>query len=256
MSAIAQVLQDAQSILWLHALVFLRVAPIIGLLPGLGEQSVPMRIKLFLALVFTAVVTPAIAEQLLSRSLAAPPVALVILGETLIGLMIGIGLRLFVMTLQMAGSIAAQSTSLAQILGNVGATPLPAIGYLLELGGVTLMMVLGLHLRVAELIVHSYGMFPVGALPEVGDVSEWGVGRISHAFAFAFALAAPFVLVSVLYNLTLGIINRAMPQLMVVFVGAPVITGLALVMLLLAGPGLLMAWAHAYHAFMLNPFGS
>ena len=60
-----------------------------------------------------------------------------------------------------------------------------------------------------------------------------GCGRVR----LAFTLAAPFVLVSVLYNLTLGVINRAMPQLMVVFVGAPVITGLGLAVLFADGPG-------------------
>ncbi|MFC3118840.1 flagellar biosynthetic protein FliR [Jhaorihella thermophila] len=36
-----------------------------------------------------------------------------------------------------------------------------------------------------------------------------------------FSLSAPFVIASLLYNLTLGAINRAMPQLMVTLVGAP-----------------------------------
>lgn len=255
MTAVAALLQITEEILWLHALVFLRVAPITGLLPGLGEQSVPMRFKLLLALGFTAVVAPVIAPELAQAGRMQAPAAATILSETVIGLLIGIGLRLFLMTLQMAGSIAAQATSLAQILGNAGATPLPSIGHLLELGGLALMMVLGLHLRVAELIVHSYGLFPVADWPRVADVSQWGVARIAHAFAFAFALAAPFILVSVLYNLTLGIINRAMPQLMVVFVGAPVISGLALLLLMLVAPGLLMVWARGFAVFISNPFG-
>lgn len=253
MTPMAEVFGIAQELLWLHVLVFLRVGPMIGLLPGFGEQSVPMRIKLILALAFTLIAVPALASDL--SKLAQAPAARTILAETLVGLVIGIGLRLFLLALQMAGSIAAQSTSLSQILGNASATPMPAIGHLLTTGGVALMMLMGLHVRVAELIVLSYGVFPAAGFPGVAAVSQWGIARIAHAFSFGFTLAAPFVLVSLLYNLTLGIINRAMPQLMVVFVGAPAITALALFLLMLVTPVLLMVWAQAFQGFIANPFG-
>ncbi|WP_417726560.1 flagellar biosynthetic protein FliR [Roseovarius sp.] len=243
----------AQEVLWLHASVFLRVAPIIGLLPGFGEQSVPTRVKLILALAFTLIAAPALAPELLGHT-QAPRVRL-ILSETLVGLVIGIGLRLFLMALQIAGSIAAQATSLSQILGNASLTPLPAIGHVLATGGIALMMVMGLHVRVAELIVLSYGVFPVAEFPDFAVVSEWGVAQTAHAFAFGFTLAAPFVLLSVLYNLTLGTINRAMPQLMVVFVGAPAITALALFLMMLVTPVILVVWVRAFQGFIANPFG-
>ncbi|MBQ0751342.1 MAG: flagellar biosynthetic protein FliR [Roseovarius sp.] len=239
--------------LWLHAAVFLRVAPIIGLLPGFGEASVPMRIKLVLAIAFTLIVTPVMSPDFLGHT-QAPTVAL-ILSETLIGLALGLALRLFLMALQMAGSIAAQSTSLAQILGNAGQTPLPAIGHLLATGGVALMMIMGLHVRVAEMIVLSYAVFPVAEFPNVAALTQWGIGRIAQAFSFGFSLAAPFVLISVLYNLTLGIINRAMPQLMVVLVGAPAIMALTLFLLMLVAPTMLVVWLGAFQAFVANPFG-
>jgi len=254
MTALAQLLDLVQDILWIHAGVFLRVAPILGLLPGFGEASVPMRIKLTLAFAFTVIVTPALAVDIHQ---AAPALTIgLILSETMIGLALGLALRLFLMSLQLAGSIAAQSTSLAQIVGNAGQTPLPAIGHLLATGGVALMMIMGLHIRVAELIIYSYEVFPVGALPDMGSLSQWGVSRIAHSFSFGFSLAAPFVLVSVLYNLTLGVINRAMPQLMVVLVGAPAIMAITLFLLLLVAPTLLMVWVVAFHDFVANPFGT
>ncbi len=56
-----------------------------------------------------------------------------------------------------------------------------------------------------------------------------------------------------LYNLTLGIINRAMPQLMVVFVGAPAITAAGLVLLMLLAPVMLGLWAAALGEFIAAP---
>ncbi|MCZ4352894.1 flagellar biosynthetic protein FliR [Roseovarius aestuarii] len=246
-------MQISQDTLWLHAVVFLRVGPIVSLFPGIGEQSVPMRIKLALALAFTAICAPAVAPYLMGQPDS--DFAWLAVTETAIGLMIGIGVRLFLLAMQTAGSIAAQATSLSQILGAAGVTPLPAMGHVLALGAITLAMIMGLHVRVAELVITTYGIFPVGDLPGSAGVSQWGVAQVARAFSLAFTLAAPFVIVSVLYNLTLGIINRAMPQMMVVFVGAPVITAGGLFLLFLLAPSMLGLWMTALQHFIINPFG-
>ena len=80
------------------------------------------------------------------------------------------------------------------------------------------------------------------------------VRAVSSAFTFAFTLAVPFVAVSLLYNLALGVINRAMPQLMVAFVGAPAITYGALVLLALTAPLVLALWADQFQGRLLSPF--
>lgn len=255
MNAAAEVLRVSQDLLWLNFIVFLRVGPVMSLFPGFGEQMVPMRIKLMLALMFTLVVSPAVATQLSDTVRQPPALAWLILSETAIGLLLGIGIRLFLLALQTAGSIAAQATSLAQIVGSAGVTPLPAIGHLLVVGGLALAMMLGLHVRVAAMVVLTYDLFPVATLPDAAAVTAWGIRQVAGAFALAFTLAAPFVIVSVLYNLTLGIINRAMPQLMVVFVGAPVITAGGLGLLLLLAPTMLTIWIQALEGFVANPFG-
>ncbi|WP_371225002.1 flagellar biosynthetic protein FliR [Roseovarius sp. 2305UL8-3] len=255
MTAAADLLNLTQDVLWLHFIVFLRVGPVMSLFPGLGERSVPVRIKLVLALAVTVIVAPAAAPGLGHLVDTPPPIGWLVLSETLVGLIIGIGIRLFLLALQTAGAIAAQSTSLAQILGNAGVTPLPAMGHLLVVGALALAMMLGLHVRVAEMLVLTYGLFPPAQMPDASAVSLWGVRQVAGAFALAFTLAAPFVIVSVLYNLTLGIINRAMPQMMVVFVGAPVITLGGLFLLLLLAPTMLTLWVDALHGFIANPFG-
>ena len=255
MNAAADLLQISQDVLWVNFIVFLRVGPVMSLFPGFGERSVPVRIKLILAIMFTLVVSPAVSPLLAETVRQPPPIGWLVLSETIVGLMIGIGIRLFLLALQTAGSIAAQATSLAQILGSAGVTPLPAIGHLLVVGGLALAMMMGLHVKTAQMVVLTYDLFPVAQLPDASAVSMWGVRQVAGAFALAFTLAAPFVILSVIYNLTLGIINRAMPQLMVVFVGAPVITAGGLGLLLLMAPTMLTVWVTAIEKFVVNPFG-
>ena len=237
--------------LWHLFAVFLRVSAMVSLLPAFGERSIPTRVKFGIAAAFTLIVTPAV------KAPAAEPDFLqmtgMILIEVLIGMALGMGLRLFVLALQTAGSIAAQATSLSQILGGAAADPVPAMGYLLTLAGLALAVLLGLHIRVAQFLIHSYTLFPMGIAPLAPDLSEWGVQQIARSFGLAFALAMPFVIASLIYNLALGVINRAMPQLMVAFVGAPAITFAGLFLLFAGTPLILSVWSDALFAFMTNP---
>lgn len=255
MTGLEMLIRLSHDMLWLHALVFFRVAPMIALFPGFGERTVPVRIKLGLALALTSVTAPALAPELAPLLDTRSGLAGLILTETAIGAMLGIGIRLFVLALQTAGSIAAQSTSLAQILGGASVTPMPAIGHLLVTGALALAMILGLHLRLAEFAIESYRLFPPSRLPGAAGVADWGSGRVAHSFALAFALSAPFLIASMLYNLTLGVINRAMPQLMVVFVGAPAITAAGLFLLFLLAPAIIGIWASGLSRFLADPVG-
>ena len=240
--------------LWLSLVVFLRVAAALATLPGLGEQVISVRVRLVLAIMLTTIVTPAVAPHL---ALPEPTLGVFLRAlatETLVGLFIGIMLRLFILAIQTAGAIAAQSTSLSQLMGQSGLDPLPAIGHILTTAALALLMATGFHVKAAAFLVLSYDLLPVLQFPNPADVADAGRNRVGQSFALAFSLAAPFVLMSVIYNLTLGVINKAMPQLMVAFVGAPVITFGAIALLLVSAPLLLSTWLAAFDSFLAVPF--
>lgn len=235
---------------WLPAavLVFLRVGAVMTLMPGFGDQWVPMRVRLALTVAFTLTTFPSVADRV--SGLDPLPAAVV---EVVVGLMLGAGLRLLIICLQITGSIAAQASSLAQLFGGAGVEPQPAIGHLLSVGGLALAVAFGLHVKVAALLIASYDLFPPGLRPAANEMAGWGIALISHTFSLAFSLAAPFVLASSVYNLALGAINRAMPQLMVSFVGAPAMAAGGLVLLTLAAMPTLALWRVAVEHFLAAP---
>lgn len=227
--------------------VFLRVVGMMALLPAFGERSVPVRVKLGLALAFTLIILPAVPSP--------EEVTLgLLLAETVTGLFFGLLLRLFILALQIAGTIAAQSTSLSQIFGgSAGVDPQPAMAHVLVVAGLALAASMGLHVAVAEYMIHSYDLVAPGRMIPADLLTVAGVDEVARSFAMGFTLAAPFVIASMLYNVTLGVINRAMPQLMVAFVGAPAITAGGLVLLFLSAPILLTVWAEALRGFLAAP---
>ncbi|MBI1217209.1 MAG: type III secretion protein [Rhodobacteraceae bacterium] len=235
-------------------LVFLRVGAAATLLPGFGEQVLPVRVKLAAALALTAVVAPAVRLHIDGSGPAG--LALAMAAEAVAGLAIGFGARLFILALQIGGAIAAQATSLSQIAGGTGPEPQPAIGEVLTLAGLALAVAARLHVRVAALLILSYDVLPPGRFPAAADLSRWGLGQIASGFSLGFSLAAPFVAAALVYNLALGFLSRAMPQLMVSLVGAPALTFGALALLAIVAPPGLALWLHAFQGFITAPFAS
>lgn len=248
----AEMLSVSAAFVWQAGLVFLRVAALVSVLPAFGEQTVPMRVKLGIAIAFAAIVLPA------APALPVPPdllqMARLVVVETIVGLAMGIAIRLFALALQVTGAIAAHATSLSQIMGGAVPDPSPAMGHVLVVAGLALAVMLDLHVHAAALIILSYDVFPFGFFPSGQALSAWGVHRIASTFGLAFALAAPFVIASTIYNLALGAINRAMPQLMVAFVGAPVITFGGLLLLCLSAPILMEVWGDTLFSFLSDPW--
>jgi flagellar biosynthetic protein FliR len=234
--------------------VFCRVGAAVALLPGFGEIALPARVKLAAAVSFTMIVWPAAAPMATLGDGDMTRVTATFACEAVAGVLIGLSVRLLLMALQTAGTIAGQSTSLSQIFGG-GVTPdmQPAFANLLTLAGVALAFTLGLPAYAAAALIGSYDVVPFGTLPGASDLAEWGVDRVAGAFAVAAALSAPFVVVSFAYNVALGAINRAMPQLMVAMVGAPAITGGAILLMMLAAPTMMTVWADLLLKVMSDP---
>src|SRR5215472_12602139 len=93
-------------------LVFARIGTMVMLLPGLGELSVPVRTRLTVALVLTAVLLPLHrdAYQLDLRWFG--PTLAMLADELFIGAVLGLAARLTISALQVTGSVVAQQLGL------------------------------------------------------------------------------------------------------------------------------------------------
>ena len=252
---LAALLDLSQDALLVAFAVFLRVGGAQIGFPAFGHEAIPPRIRLVIAFAFTLVVLPMVgphfAPMLENRALVIP----ILIGELATGLAFGLVLRLFILALQTAGTIAAQATSLSQLFGGSAGEPQPVIGHLLTYGALAFAVMMDLHVHLAQAIIETYDALPAGTLPQAGDVKVWGVMNISKTFALAFTLAAPFLVASVIYNVALGAINKAMPQLMVAMVGAPAITAGGLILLAICLPSAIVIWHQRLTSFLSNPFG-
>lgn len=229
------------------AVAFFRITGMVILLPALGERMLPVRVRLAASFAVTVAVAPLMPPVL-------PEVGYgLILSEITVGAAMGGILRLTMAALSMAGIVAAQSTSLAQMFAQGNAEASSSMGHILNIAGLALLMASGLHVLVIDLLVRSWDVFPAGTLLPGADVAEWGTRRAASAFAFALGLASPFIIAAVMYNLALGVINKAMPQLMVALVGAPAITGISMVLFASTATLMLTVWRERMFDLLADP---
>jgi flagellar biosynthetic protein FliR len=247
LSSLEQLTGLSQEWLLAYLLVFLRIGTTTALLPLFGEQFIPQRVRLAIALSFTAIVASALSkDQMLRVDFAFSSFA----AEVAAGLTLGLALRIVLTALQMAGSMIAQATSISQLFAGVGPEPQPAITNLLMVTAFAIAIAGGILIKTVEFFLMSFDLIPLGGWLPVGDVAQLGMSQVSAAFSLAVVLSMPFAVASLLYNLLLGFINRAMPTLMVSFIGAPALAIGALVMLFVAGPAICVVWLKAFFNFL------
>lgn len=219
-------------------LCFARIGTMVMLLPGLGELSVPSRVRLTVALVLTAVILPLHRSAYALDLRAFGPVLLMLGQELVVGAVLGLVARLTISALQVTGSVVAQQMGLGFVTavdptqGQQGVI----VGNFLTLLGVTMVFAADLHHLVIAALNDSYSIFKPGEVPIVGDVASLMTGTIATAFRIGVQLAAPFLVFGLMFNLGLGVLSRLMPQMQVFFVGMPlsILAGF-LVLLLVVG---------------------
>ncbi len=226
----------------LAAAVFTRMSALAFFLPGLGERTVSMRIRLTAAMALTFILIPVVINDT-AAPMTLSQTAFMIAAEAVAGALIGFSIRIAIFTVQTAGTIASQSLSLAQLFGSgLAFQPEPPIATLFMVASVVLAVSSGLHYKAVSVLIVSFDIMPLGVFPGASDTGQWAADRAAFSFSAALSLAMPFVVLGFVYNLAIGAANRAMPQLMVAFVGAPAVMFAGMVLLALTAPVLLNAW--------------
>lgn len=217
-----------------------RLSFVIFFMPGVGEQVVPMRMRAFLLLAVAAAMASAGVVPA-PKTTPFPDFFTLLMTELLIGMVLGVLVRLSIWMLTIAGTIIAQSIGLAQFLGVAlehEAQTLTA--NVLSMAGAAVLLSANFHVAIIAGLMRLYGDIPLGALTLVSLPLLYD--SFFSAMGFALMLAWPFVVANLLYNICLGFINKALPSLMVAFVGAPFMVGAGTALLAFAVTALLVVW--------------
>jgi flagellar biosynthetic protein FliR len=233
-------------------LVFARVAAAFMLLPGFGETHLPPRVKVVAALLVAAAMAGSVPGR---PDLVPAPAAMAgeIGAEIVVGLLLGTVARILFNALHVAGTVIAQQAGLGLLVpASFEPEGVSALAQILLFGGISLIFALDLDYQLLLAIRDSYELFPLGQLPDPGSMALRVTRTVSDAFSLGVRLGLPFLVIGFVLYAGLGVINRAMPQMMVFFVAAPAFTIVGLVLLAITLPMILWTWAGAFDAALLG----
>jgi flagellar biosynthetic protein FliR len=209
-------------------LTFARTGAIVMLLPGVGELSVPPRVRLTIALVLTAILLPAHQKAYAVDLKTFGPVFVLLFQELIVGAVPGLTGRLAISALQITGSVVAQQLGLDPTQNQQGLL----VGNFLTLIGVALILATDLHHLVIAAMNDSYTIFPA-ELSLMGDAAQHVTRIIATSFWIGIQLSALFLVFGLLFNIGLGVLSQLIPQMQVFFIGLPLSSMLGLLLLLL-----------------------
>jgi flagellar biosynthetic protein FliR len=185
--------------------------------------------------------------------LPAPPASalglcVLILGEVVVGAFLGAVMRMLMGSLEVAGTLIAQRAGLAAVnilnpsLASQGALPSALLGVV----GVVAIFITDLHHLFIRAIVDSYATLVPGAALPAGDFSELAVRLAATSFRIGVQMAAPFLVVGLIFALGLGLLARLMPQLQVFFIAMPLQIALGIAMIALTLSAVMLFWLRSF----------
>ncbi|MDT0500511.1 flagellar biosynthetic protein FliR [Halomonas sp. PAR7] len=227
---------------WLVAFFwpFARITALMLSAPLWGHSSVPRQAKIATAGAIAIVIAPVLP--------AMPDISLfswaglgTLVEQTLIGLAIGLTVRIIVSVVQASGDFIGLQMGLAfaTFFDPASGTNMVVLSRILYM--ITLLMFLAFngHLVVLEIVVASFETLPVGIGRFNPDAFILLARYGGTIFTVGMLLALPLVASLLIINLALGILNRSAPQLTVFNIGFPtsLTVGLVLLMVLMTELG-------------------
>lgn len=212
-----------------------RILALVATAPILGNPSVPIRVKLGLAILITVLVAPTL-DELPQVDPASEIGLLILLQQVIIGTAIGFTMRIVFVAIEMAGEIIGLQMGLgfATIIDPQNAGQIPLIGRFLGLIASLAFLAIDGHLIMLAIISQSFTTLPISTTgitsPIFIAIADWG----KEIFLSGLRLSLPVLAALLITNLTLGILSRAAPQLNIFAVGFPITLSIGFLMLALS----------------------
>ena len=239
----------AQLNAWLTAFLwpFVRIAALVATAPAFSQSSVPARVKIGLAAFITLIVAPTLGSLPAVTVFSAQGVWIMV-NQFIVGAALGLTMQLAFTAIEMAGSLIGLQMGLgfATFFDPSSNASSEVVSRYLHTIALLAFLAFDGHLQVINALIGSFQSVPIDAAllsaPGWRTLVQWG-GAI---FSAGLLLALPVVVALLVATLSLGILNRAAPQIGVFQVGFPVtlMVGLLLVQLML--PNMIPFFAHLF----------
>ena len=193
---------------------FLRTGAFFLGIPLFAGKMIPKKIRTAFALMFALLINPLVPADLELANHFAGAILLA-LNEMCIGLLLAMTVRMVFFAVELAGHLISYeiglmaSNSVNPLLGSSDAT----ITTLLYYFSLLLFFVAGVHYDVLKAFIMSFELLPIGAFFLKASPTVEFVEEVSHVFVIGTLMAAPFIALNFLVNVSFAVLGKAVPKM-------------------------------------------
>lgn len=232
-------LSSAEMNTWIAALLWplTRILGMISAAPILGNSAVPGTTKIALSVMLAMIIAPTVPALPAADPLSMAGL-LILAQELLVGLGMGLAIRVVFAAVEMAGEISSLTMGLgfATFFDPQSHGRSSAISQLMALLASMAFLSVNAHLVLLSALAESFVSLPVSASPVSGagfkHLADWG-GKV---FMSGIQISLPIVAALLITNVALGILTRAAPQLNLFGIGFPITLGMGMIVIAMTLP--------------------
>ena len=206
-------------------LIFVRISSLIMTAPYFNSAAFPRRVKLFMALILSFILSFVIPEESVMGPLTPtlPFMVSAIVLELLVGFALGLVGQLIFAGIEMAGQLISLKITLsfAQIVNTVTQQKTDVIGNIFSMLAILIFLSMEGDKIFINGLVKSFEVIPLNQA-ELKQAGPFMLEVANYLFVIAVQIAAPFLVVLFILDLSLAIFARIMPQANILFIAIPI----------------------------------
>jgi flagellar biosynthetic protein FliR len=202
-------------------LVLARIGALVMAAPIFGTRAAPVQARAGLAIALSLIITPLYSGAPVADLDNLLVFSRFVLNETLLGLLLGLGVMILLTGVQLTGQIIAQigGTALADAFDPHLEENAPVYSQLFYFLTLAMFVLLDGHRLLAEALLDTYVRLPPGKAALGHSYVAALTTLLGQSFELGIRAAAPAMIALLLATLVLGLIGRTVPQINILVVG-------------------------------------
>lgn len=230
-------------------LIFLRVGAIMMFIPVFDSRNIPVLFKAGLAFSVSILLFPILKLDNIPFITSAIPFGIGVIGEVMMGAVIGLSVRLIFAGIQLAGQLAGfqMGLAIANVMDPVTSAQVSIIAQLNNLMAMLIFLTINAHHMFLRALAESFRLIPPFDVQFSNSLIEHLISLSGNMFIIAIKVGAPVIVALLLTNVAFGLIARTVPQMNIFLVAMPIQIVVGLLFLAFALPYLLLFFRQIFN---------
>ena len=219
-------------------IIFARVAAIVMSIPVFSTRNVPVLVKVGLAFSISVILIPIVSLEHKNYFDSVISFAIGVTGEVILGVAIGLFVKMIFAGIQLAGQLAGYQMGLAiaNVLAPDSSAQMPLISQVYQVAAVLVFLSINAHYLFLGAMIESFHIVPPFQFQLNSSLVEQIIGFGSGIFVTGLKIGAPVVAVLLFTSVAFGLIARTVPQMNVFIVAIPLKIGVGLLFIIFSLP--------------------